>query len=77
MDAVTAKALVHRYFQRLLNEGDVFVCDELLAPEYVDHDAPPDTLPGPESTKAFVTTFLDAYPDLHVRGVDIVAETNK
>ena len=54
MDAETAKAVIRRYFDQLLNERDVSVCDELLAPEYVDHDAPPDTPAGPDSTKAFV-----------------------
>jgi predicted SnoaL-like aldol condensation-catalyzing enzyme len=77
MDAETAKAIVRRYFEKLLNERDVSVCDELLAPAYVDHDAPSDTPAGPSSTKAFVTRFLDAYPDLHVQVVDIVAEANK
>jgi|SRR5438128_1020711 len=74
MDAETAKAVIRRYFDRLLNERDVSVCDELLAPEYVDHDAPPDTPAGPDSTKAFVSMFLDEYPDLHVQVVDILAE---
>ena len=76
MNAATAKTVVRGYFQRLLNERDVSVCDELLAPEYVDHDAPLDTPPGPDSTKAFVTAFLDTYPDLHVQVVAIVAEMN-
>jgi predicted SnoaL-like aldol condensation-catalyzing enzyme len=74
MDAERAKAIVQRYFETLLNQRDVSVCDELLAPEYVDHDAPADTPAGPESTKAFVATFLADYPDLHVRVVDILAE---
>jgi predicted SnoaL-like aldol condensation-catalyzing enzyme len=74
MDAETAKAVIRRYFDQLLNERDVSVCDELLAPEYVDHDAPPDTPAGPDSTKAFVSRFLDEYPDLPVQVVNILAE---
>jgi predicted SnoaL-like aldol condensation-catalyzing enzyme len=77
MDAETAKAIVRRYFEKLLNECDVSVCDELLAPTYVDHDSPADTPADPESTKAFVTTFLDAHPNPHVQVMDMVAEANK
>ncbi len=77
MNPEAVRDLVGCYFQRLLNERDVSVCDELLAPDYVDHDAPPDTPPGPGSVKAFVTKFLDDYPDLHIRIADIVADTNK
>ena len=77
MNVKTAKTIVHRYFQRLLNERDVSVCDEVLAPGYVDHDAPAHIATGPDSTKAFITTFLDEYPDMHVQVFDLVAEAKK
>ena len=73
----TAKALVRRYFQRLLNEKDLSACDEMLSGDYVDHDAPPDTPPGPQSVKKFVAGFLAEYPNMHVDILDIVAEGNK
>jgi len=77
MSMENAKTLVCHYFHRLLNEHDVSVCDEFLAPEYIDHDAPSDTPPGPSSTKAFVTKFIDEYPDIGVQIADIVAEADK
>jgi predicted SnoaL-like aldol condensation-catalyzing enzyme len=72
-----AKALVRRYFQRLLNEKDLSACDEMLSGDYVDHDAPPDTPPGPQSVKEFVAGFLAEYPNMRVDILDIVAEGNK
>ena len=72
-----AKALVRRYFQRLLNEKDLSACDEMLSDDYVDHDAPPDTPPGPQSVKEFVAGFLAEYPNMHVDILDIIAEGNK
>ena len=69
-----AKALVREYFQRLLNEKDLSVCDEALASNYIDHDAPSDTPPGPKSTGEFVARFLEAYPDMRVDIEDIIAE---
>jgi ketosteroid isomerase-like protein len=71
------KALVREYFQRLLNEKDLSACDEMLSSDYVDHDAPSDTLPGPKSTKEFVMRFLGEYPDMRVDIEDIIAEGNK
>jgi predicted SnoaL-like aldol condensation-catalyzing enzyme len=77
MELEKAKALVREYFQRLLNQKDLSVCDEMLAPTYIDHDAPPDTPPGPEDTKAYVGKLLSDYPDMQVSVEDIMAEGNK
>jgi predicted ester cyclase len=71
------KVLIRQYFQRLLNEKDLSVCDEMLSSDYIDHDAPSNTLPGPQSIKEFVGRFLEAYPDLHVEIEDLLAEGNK
>jgi predicted SnoaL-like aldol condensation-catalyzing enzyme len=69
-----AKDLVRQYFQRLLNEKDLSVCDEMLSNEYIDHDAPADTPPGPGSVQSFVAGFLAEYPDMQVEIEDILAE---
>jgi len=76
VDPEVAKALVREYFQRLLNEKDLSVCDEMLSSDYKDTDAPPDAV-GPKNTKEFVTRFLDEYPDMRVDIKDIIAEGNK
>jgi predicted SnoaL-like aldol condensation-catalyzing enzyme len=68
------KTLVREYFHRLLNEKDLTVCDEMLSSEYIDHDAPADTPPGPGSIKLFVAGFLSEYPDLRVEIGNILAE---
>ena len=49
-------------------------CDGLLAPTYVDHDAPEDMPPGPESTKEYVAGFLDDHPDMRVSIEEMIAE---
>ena len=72
-----AKALVRQYFQKLLNEKDLSACDVMLSADYVDHDAPPDTPPGPKSIKEFVAGFLEEYPNMRVDILDIIAEGNK
>ena len=77
MGEETAKTIVRDYFHQLLNQHDVAVCDELLAPEYVDHDAPAGTPPGSASTKMFDTALMNDYPDIQVQMIDILAEANK
>jgi predicted SnoaL-like aldol condensation-catalyzing enzyme len=77
MDNQTAKTIVRAYFHRLLNEHDLAVCDQLLAPEYLDHDAPAGTPPGPGSTKAFVAALIDEYPDIQVQMEDMLAEAQR
>jgi predicted SnoaL-like aldol condensation-catalyzing enzyme len=71
------EVLVRQYFQRLLNEKDLTVCDVMLSNQYIDHDAPPDPVPGPQGAKEFVARFLDAYPDMHVEIVDLLVDGNK
>ena len=77
MEPDRAKSIIREYFHRLLNDRDVSVCDELLASDYVDHDAPSDTPPGPSSTKQYMAGFLRNYPDIRIRVEDIIAEANK
>jgi predicted SnoaL-like aldol condensation-catalyzing enzyme len=77
MEAEQAKAVVQEYFHRLFNLKDLSVCEALLAPDYVDHDAPPDTPPGPADPRRYLTEFLCTYPDMQVEVKDILAEGHK
>ncbi len=77
MEAQAAKAAIREYFHRLFDLKDLDVCEALLAPEYVDHDAPADTPPGPADPRRFLTEFLRHYPDMRVEVQDILAEGNK
>jgi predicted SnoaL-like aldol condensation-catalyzing enzyme len=66
--------VVRSYFHRLFAERDLTACDDLLAPDYVDHDAPPDTPPGPAATKAYVAQMLRRWPDLRVELHEVQAD---
>jgi predicted SnoaL-like aldol condensation-catalyzing enzyme len=77
MSESVAKTIVRTYFDQLLNQHDLSACDQLRAPEYVDHDTPTGTPPGSASTKAFVAALIDAYPNIQVRIVDMLAEATK
>jgi ketosteroid isomerase-like protein len=66
--------IVRRYFQRLLVERDLSVCEELLAADYLDHDAPPDSPRGPGPTRAYVERMLRDYPDLEFTIHEVVSQ---
>lgn len=73
---IVAERIVLAYFRRLLVERDLDVCEELLAAEYVDHDAPPGSPPGPAATRAYVQEMLRAQPDLTFEVEECVARGN-
>src|SRR3712207_3145234 len=71
------KAIYRRYIQQVFNEGRVDLLDELLAPSYVYHEAPPGTLPGAEGIKQVVSMFRAAFPDLEITIDDQIAEDDQ
>jgi limonene-1,2-epoxide hydrolase len=58
--------VVREYFRRLFEERDLSVCDELLASDYIDHDAAVGTPAGPAATRAYVGQMLADVTDLAV-----------
>lgn len=56
--------IVREYLTRLLVDRDLGICDDLLAEDYIDHDAPAGTPPGPQATKTYVARMFDEHPDL-------------
>jgi predicted ester cyclase len=53
------------------------VLEELLDPDFVDHDALPGQAPGREGHKQILTAFHSAFPDLNVTTEEILAEGEK
>lgn len=70
-DTSSPSEVARAYFHRLFEERDLSVCDELLAPDYVDHDAPDGTQPGPAPTKAYVREMFQAYEELTVQVLSV------
>jgi steroid delta-isomerase-like uncharacterized protein len=70
------KALVRRYVEAF-NQGDPDALDELLVPDYVDHNIFPDQEPGLEGYKQAVAGFFSAFPDASITVEDMIAEADK
>ena len=71
------KALVLRFVDEMLNRQNLAVIDELIAPGCVDHDAPPDQVPGPEGVKRTLQAVRNSLTDLVVHTDDIIAEGDR
>jgi len=69
------KNVVRRLFDELWNKGNLQVADELIAPNYMDHDpSTPDFGKGPEGEKKRVTLYRTAFHDLRLNIEDLYAE---
>lgn len=74
------KALIHRWFEEVWNQGNEKVIDELLAEDGVIHglnDASGQSVQGIEAFHEFHSQFRGAFSDLAVTLDDVIAEGDK
>ncbi len=78
MSTENNKALVRRVYEEVINEGNMALLDELVSPDYVEHDPNwPQPVHGPEGLKQYFLAFRTAFPDLHLTIEDMVGEGDK
>lgn len=69
------KAILRRFMDEGFNKGNAAIADELIAPNWVNHDpATPPLPPGPEGIKALFGIYRSAFPDLTFTVDDQIAE---
>ena len=68
------KAGFRRIYEEGLNRGDLAVADELIHPDFLNHEAHPGGDWGPESMRALITMLRTAFPDLHFTIEEVIAE---
>ena len=69
------KAVARRLLEEVFNAGNLDLVDELVAPEFVNHDAAlPEPIVGIEGTKASISGYREAFPDLHIKIEEQIAE---
>jgi predicted ester cyclase len=71
------KTLSLRVNNEILSGGNLNVADEILSPDYVDHNAPPGFSPGVAGFKEQITMYRTAFPDLRIVADDLIAEGGK
>lgn len=68
------KEQFRRTYEEMFNEGDLALADELIAPDFLNHEAPPGKNYGPASMRGLITWLRTAFPDLHFTIEELVAE---
>ena len=78
MTAEENKATARRWSEELWGQGNLAVADEVIAPDYVRHDAgDPFPARGPEDVKKIVGMLRGMLPDLRIEVQDVIAEDDK
>ncbi len=65
------EALVRWLFEEVWAKGNVAAVDKFMAPDYVEHPAPPGSRPGRDNVKQRVALYHEAFPDAKVTMHDI------
>jgi steroid delta-isomerase-like uncharacterized protein len=69
------KTQYRRTFEEVFNQGNLAIVDDLVAPDFLNHEVPPGmNNRGPESTRQIVRRLRTAFPDLHFTVEELVAE---
>jgi predicted ester cyclase len=71
---VENKAQFRRIYEELFNKGNLAIADELIAPDFLNHEAPPGSNRGPESMRRLITMLHTAFPDVHYTIEEMLAE---
>ncbi len=77
MNTEDNKALVRRFTEEVFNNRNLAAIDEFLASDQVDHTLPPTLPPTTEGSRQAISTYLKAFPDLHITIDDLVAEGDR
>jgi predicted ester cyclase len=60
------KATLRRFAEEVFTHGNLATIDEFIAPDVIDHAAPPGFPPGAEGVKQLVAMYRAAFPDLQM-----------
>ena len=71
------KQLVRRLVEEVFNQKKIDVIEELVSPDFVEHEAvPPGVPPGRDGLKALFGMMHKAFPDFNVTIEHLIAEDN-
>ena len=71
------KILIRNHYEATTHKGDAEAIEEQVAPDFIDHDAPPGTPRGSEGVKKHIAAVRSAFPDIRVTMEDMIAEGDK
>jgi steroid delta-isomerase-like uncharacterized protein len=69
------KVQFRRTYDELFNQGNLALAEEVIAPDYINHEMPPGmNNRGPEAIRQVVMMLRTAFPDLHFTVDELIAE---
>jgi predicted ester cyclase/ketosteroid isomerase-like protein len=71
------KRVVRRLYEEVFSNWNLAVIDELISPEFVGHEMPPGTPPGPEGFRQFYAGIRDGLPDVQLTVEDMIGERDR
>jgi steroid delta-isomerase-like uncharacterized protein len=71
------KALIRRLMDEVVNAGNLDMVDELLAPDFVNHNPLPGATPDRDGFKQAFRNLRAAFPDLRAISSDVIAEGDR
>src|SRR5918912_2968438 len=71
------KMAVRRFLEEFLSCGDPSVADQVLAPDFVDHNPSNPDLSGRENVKRSARDLCAAFPDTRTVVDDLIAEADR
>jgi len=78
MSAVETKALVRRFIDEVMNQGNIAAIDELLAPDFAEHEEIPPGIPrNREGVKLVFSMYHRAFSEISVTVDDEIGEGDK
>lgn len=71
------KAAVKRFYDEVVNQARMELIDDLVAPNFVEHEQFPGLTNDREGVKQFFEIMRKAFPDLRIDAHDLLAEGDK
>jgi len=72
------KKIITRYYDEVWNQGNLDVLDDILDPEYINHNPGlPNPIPGPDGLKPIVAAMRTGLPDLRFEINDMLLTPDK
>jgi predicted ester cyclase len=71
------KEVARRVLEELFEKGNLDAADELIHPDFVNHEAPPDNRQGPEGLKETVSWLRGLWGPMHADIEDVICEGDR
>lgn len=71
------KKTVRRFYEEVLEKGNLAIIDEMVADNYKEHETIPGIEPNKTGLKEWIKMTRSAFPDLKMEVEDMIAEGDK